>query len=168
MYEWRRKISVQVFMPGETFKSCKWFVYKFTSWISFVDCKTWLLIWLMMASSWVLLFVASQSDPFFRSWYNIFTSTSPLPSLFEYWVGNVNNCKIVLSLSLNLRYGQLTSCFPVSSWLYMRTLCILFSFILITWPAHQSCSCIRKVLIPPVLHLMNRSALEILFSMVYP
>ena len=75
--------------------------------------------------------------------------------------------KLLFSLSLYRSHGRPTFRCPWSSWLYIRTLGILSSSILKTWPAHRSCDFIRKVSIPPIWHLLKSSTLEILSLRLY-
>ena len=70
--------------------------------------------------------------------------------------GTLTAVRLLLSLSLYLSQGRPTFLLPVSSWLYMRTLGIRSSLILITWPGQPNCDCIRKVSMPPNFALSKK------------
>ena len=127
-----------------------------------VCSMTLLSFFLLLAVRWIRL----DSKFLIPSWHIALQSFRSKATCSKVRYGMLTAARLLLNLSLYQSHGLPTFQCPLSSWLYIRTLGILSSLILMTWPAQRSWDCMRKVSMPPILHLVNRSALEILSSRV--
>lgn len=76
-------------------------------------------------------------------------------------LNEIDSCKIALHLVFKPEWWL--PYISYSSWLYMRTLGILSSFILMTRSTQFNCDCMRKVSVHPIFHFVKSQHLYFLF-----